>query len=46
MVLVGNLFVQMGVRFISLAEGVDSYLNPDSVNSIIVMRKAVADKRQ
>ena len=28
--------MQMGVRFISLAEGVDSYLNPDSVNSIIV----------
>ena len=26
----------MGVRFISLAEGVDSYRNPDSVNSIIV----------
>ena len=34
--LIDNLFVQMGVRFISLAEGVDSYLNPDSVNSIIV----------
>ena len=27
--LIDNLFVQMGVRFISLAEGVDSYLNPD-----------------
>lgn len=25
---------EMGIRFISLAEGVDSYLNPDSVNSI------------
>ena len=34
--LIDNLFVQMGVRFISLAEGVDSYHNPDSVNSIIV----------
>ena len=34
--LIDNLFVQMGVHFISLAEGVDSYLNPDSVNSIIV----------
>ena len=34
--LIDNLFVQMGVRFISLAEGVDSYKNPDSVNSIIV----------
>ena len=29
--LIENLFVQMNVRFISLAEGVDSYLNPDSV---------------
>ena len=34
--LIDNLFVQMGVRFISLAENVDSYLNPDSVSSIIV----------
>ena len=34
--LIYNLFVQMGVRFISLAENVDSYLNPDSVSSIIV----------
>ena len=34
--LIDNLFVQMGVHFISLAGGVDSYLNPDSVNSIIV----------
>ena len=31
-----NLFVQMGVRFISLAENVDSYKNPDSVSNIIV----------
>ena len=31
-----NLFVQMGVRFISLAENVDSYKDPDSVSSIIV----------
>ncbi|PWY57717.1 recombinase, partial [Blautia sp. BCRC 81119] len=30
------LFVQMGVRFISLAENVDSYKNPDSVSNIIV----------
>ena len=28
--LIDNLFVQMGVRFISLAENVDSYKNPDS----------------
>ena len=34
--LIDNLFVQMCVRFISLAENVDSYLNPDSVSSIIV----------
>ena len=34
--LINNLFVQMGVRFISLAENVDSYLNPDSVSNIIV----------
>ena len=34
--LIENLFVQMNVRFISLAEGVDSYLNPDSVSNIIV----------
>ena len=34
--LIDNLFVQMDVRSISLTEGVDSYLNPDSVNSIIV----------
>jgi len=34
--LIENLFVRMNVRFISLAEAVDSYLNPDSVSSIIV----------
>lgn len=34
--LIENLFVQMNVRFISLAEGVDSYKNPDSVSNIIV----------
>lgn len=34
--LIENLFVQMGVRFISLAENVDSYKDPDSVSSIIV----------
>lgn len=34
--LIENLFVQMNVRFISLAEGVDSYLNPESVSSILV----------
>ena len=34
--LIDNLFVQMGVRFISLAENVDSYKDPDSVSSIIV----------
>lgn len=34
--LIENLFVHMNVRFISLAEGVDSYLNPDSVSSILV----------
>lgn len=34
--LIDNLFVQMGVRFISLAENVDSYLNPDSVSNILV----------
>lgn len=34
--LIDNLFVQMGVRFISLAENVDSYRDPDSVNNIIV----------
>lgn len=34
--LIENLFVQMNVRFISLAEGVDSYKNPDSISSILV----------
>ena len=34
--LIDNLFVQMSVRFISLAENVDSYCDPDSVSSIIV----------
>ncbi len=34
--LIENLFVQMNVRFISLAEGVDSVRNPDSVSSILV----------
>ena len=34
--MIDNLFVQMGVRFISLAENVDSYLDPDSVSDIKV----------
>ena len=34
--LIENLFVEMNVRFISSAEGVDSYKNPDSVSSILV----------
>ena len=34
--LIEILFVKMNVRFISLAEGVDSYQNPDSVSSILV----------
>ena len=34
--LIENLFVQMNVRFISLAEGIDSYLNPDSISNLIV----------
>lgn len=34
--LIENLFVQLNVRFISLAEGVDSYRNPDSISNIIV----------
>lgn len=34
--LIDNLFVQLGVRFISLAENVDSYLDPDSVSDIKV----------
>lgn len=34
--LIENLFVQLNIRFISLTESVDSYLNPDSVSNIIV----------
>ncbi|MDR1701855.1 MAG: recombinase family protein, partial [Sporomusaceae bacterium] len=34
--LIENLFVQMKVRFISLAEGIDSYKKPDSVNNLLV----------
>lgn len=34
--LIENLFVQMNVRFISLAENVDSVRSPDSVSSILV----------
>ena len=34
--IIENLFVRLNVRFISLAEGVDSYRNPDSVSNIIV----------
>ncbi|KAB1437977.1 recombinase [Tissierella sp. P1] len=34
--LIENLFVQMNVRFISLTEGIDSYLNPDSISNLIV----------
>ena len=34
--LIENLFVRLNVRFISLAEVVDSYRNPDSVSNIIV----------
>lgn len=34
--LIENLFVQMNVRFISLAESIDSYLNPDSISNLIV----------
>ena len=34
--LIENLFVLLNVRFISLAEVVDSYRNPDSVSNIIV----------
>jgi len=34
--LIENLFVRMNVRFISLAEGIDSFLNPDSVSNLIV----------
>ena len=34
--LIENLLIRLNVRFISLAEGVDSYRNPDSVSNIIV----------
>ena len=34
--LIEHLFVEMNVRFISLTEGIDSYLNPDSVSNLIV----------
>ena len=34
--LIENLFVRMNVRFISLAEGLDSYLRPDSISGLIV----------
>ncbi|MFD1401376.1 recombinase family protein [Robinsoniella peoriensis] len=34
--LIENLFVHMNVRFISLAEDIDSYLNPDSISNLIV----------
>lgn len=34
--LIENLFVQMNVRFISLAEGIDSYLDPESISNLIV----------
>ena len=34
--LIENLFVQMDIRFISLAESIDSYHNPDSVSNLIV----------
>ena len=34
--LIETLFVGMNVRFISLAEGIDSYKNPDSVSNLIV----------
>lgn len=34
--LIENLFVQMNIRFISLAEGIDSYRNPDSISNLIV----------
>lgn len=34
--LIENLFVQMNVRFISLNENVDSYLNPDSVSNFLI----------
>ncbi|MCI8402292.1 MAG: recombinase family protein [Lachnospiraceae bacterium] len=34
--LIDNLFVQMNIRFISLAEQVDSYRNPDSISDISI----------
>ena len=34
--LIESMFVKMNVWFISLAEGIDSYKNPDSVSSILV----------
>lgn len=34
--LIESMFVKMNVRFISLAERIDSYKNPDSVSSILV----------
>ncbi|RDY29925.1 recombinase family protein [Lachnotalea glycerini] len=34
--LIENMFVQMNVRFISMTEGIDSYLNPDSISNLIV----------
>lgn len=34
--LIESMFVKMNVRFISLAEGIDSYKNSDSVSSILV----------
>jgi site-specific DNA recombinase len=42
--LIENLFVQMNVRFISLAQGVDSYLNPDSVSSIAIRPQRKSDR--
>ena len=43
--LIDNLFVQMGVRFISLAENVDSYLNPDSVSIGVNHMKSALQQR-
>ncbi len=34
--LIENLFVQMSVRFISLAERIDSFKDPDSVSGLVV----------
>ena len=44
--LIDNLFVQMGVRFISLAENVDSYLNPDSVSEAVPIAEVFRFARQ